>query len=73
MKSCPQIHVSVNTDDQGVFATYLENEYAYLALALEKHVDERGERVYNRTLILQWLDNIRRMGIHMSFGGKGME
>lgn len=73
LKSCPQIHVSVNTDDQGVFATYLENEYAYLALALEKHVDERGERVYNRTLILQWLDNIRRMGIHMSFGGKGME
>lgn len=68
LKSCPQINVSINTDDQGVFATYLENEYAYLALALEKHMDERGERVYNRTLILQWLDNIRKMGIHMSFG-----
>lgn len=68
LKSCPQIHVSINTDDQGVFATYLENEYAYLALALEKYLDERGERVYSRTLILQWLDNIRKMGIHMSFG-----
>lgn len=73
LKACPQINVSINTDDQGVFATYLENEYAYLALALEKHVDEKGERVYNRTLILQWLDNIRKMGIHMSFGEKRKE
>lgn len=70
LKSCPQIHVSVNTDDQGVFATYLENEYAYLVLALEKHVNESGERIYNRALILQWLDNIRKMGINMSFGEK---
>lgn len=70
LKKCPQIQVSINTDDQGVFATYLENEYAYLALALEKHVDEHGERVYNRTLILKWLDDIRRMGIHMRFGRK---
>lgn len=70
MKNCPQIQVSINTDDQGVFATYIENEYAYMALALEKYVNERGERVYNRTLILQWLDNIRRMGIRMSFGAR---
>ena len=70
LKACPQIHVSINTDDQGVFATYLENEYAYLALALEKHINEMGEHTYNRTLILQWLDNIRKMGINMSFGDK---
>lgn len=70
LKNCPQIQVSINTDDQGVFATYIENEYAYMALALEKYVNEKGERVYNRTLILQWLDNIRRMGIRMSFGVK---
>ncbi len=68
LKSCPQIPVSINTDDQGVFATYLENEYAYMALALEKHVNEQGQRIYNRALILQWLDNIRKMGIDMSFG-----
>lgn len=68
LKSCPQIPVSINTDDQGVFATYLENEYAYMALAMEKHVNEQGERTYNRALILQWLDNIRKMGIDMSFG-----
>ena len=70
LKKSPQINVSINTDDQGVFATYIENEYAYLALALEKHINENGEHVYNRTLILQWLDNIRKMGISMSFGKK---
>ena len=68
LKACPQIRVSINTDDQGVFATYLENEYAYLALALEKHVNELGEHTYSRTLVLQWLDNIRKIGINMSFG-----
>lgn len=67
LKRCPQIQVSINTDDQGVFATYIENEYAYLALALEKHLNDRGERVYDRTLILQWLENIREMGIRQSF------
>lgn len=30
------INVSINTDDQGVFDTLLENEYALMALALKK-------------------------------------
>jgi len=68
LDKCPQMQVSINTDDQGVFATYIENEYAYLALALEKCVDENGQRRYNRTMIMKWLDNIRRMGIAQSFG-----
>lgn len=67
LKKCPQIQVSINTDDQGVFYTYLENEYAYLALALEKMRDKDGEALYNRTFILQWLENIRQMGIAQSF------
>ena len=67
IKECPQLQVSINTDDQGVFATYIENEYAYMALALEKSKDNDGEFVYNRTDILQWLDNIRKMGIDQSF------
>ena len=67
LKNCPQIGVSINTDDQGVIATYIENEYAYLALALEKCKDEEGNRVYNRTMIIQWLDNIRKMGLAQSF------
>lgn len=63
----PQIQVSINTDDQGVFATYIENEYAYLALALEKLKDENGNPRYSRTLIYEWLDNVRKMGLVQSF------
>lgn len=67
LQQCPQMKVSINTDDQGVFATSLENEYGCLALALEKSVDDQGNRRYNRTMIMQWLDNIRKMGINQSF------
>ena len=67
LAQCPQLQVSINTDDQGVFYTYIENEYAYLALALEKCRDENGKFKYNRTMILQWLENIRKMGIDQSF------
>lgn len=67
LQSVPQIQVSINTDDQGVFATYIENEYAYLALALEKVRDENGNYKYNRTFIYQWLDNIRRLGLSQCF------
>ena len=62
-----QIQVSINTDDQGVFATYIENEYAYLALALEKMKDENGNPKYSRTIIYNWIDNIRKMGLSQSF------
>lgn len=67
LEKCPQIQVSINTDDQGVFSTYIENEYAYLALALEKSKNEDGKSLYSRTMILQWLDNVRKMGIDLSF------
>lgn len=67
INKCPQIPVSINTDDQGVFATYIENEYAYLALALEKAKDENGKRLYKREFILEWLEKIRKMGIDQSF------
>lgn len=70
LERCPQMQVSINTDDQGVFSTYIENEYAYLALALEKCRDENGVCKYSRTMILQWLDNIRKMGIDQSFSQK---
>lgn len=67
LETCPQLLVTINTDDQGVFNTYLENEYAYLALALEKLKNEDGTPKYKRTMILQWLDNIRKMGLEQSF------
>ncbi len=65
--NCPQIPVCVNTDDQGIFSTYLENEYALLALALEKMRDENGKRKYKRTMIYEWIDHVRKMGINLSF------
>ena len=67
IEECPQIQVSINTDDQGVFATYLENEYAYMALALEKYADKDGKKVYKRSCIMEWLENVRRIGINQSF------
>ncbi len=67
---CPQLPVCINTDDQGIFSTYLENEYALLALALEKATDEKGEYKYNRASIYQWIDNVRKQGINLSFASQ---
>lgn len=63
----PQLFVSINTDDQGVFGTYLENEYALMALALQKCKDVDGYPLYNPEMIYNWLDRIRLMGIEQSF------
>lgn len=67
IKDCPQLFVSINTDDQGIFGTSLENEYALMAIALEKEKDENGKLKYNPAMIYQWLDNIRKMGLEQSF------
>lgn len=67
IRECPQLFVSINTDDQGVFNTYLENEYALMALALEKMKDENGQPIYHSAMIYDWLDRIRKMGLEMSF------
>ncbi len=67
IKECPQLFVSINTDDQGVFDTYLENEYALMAIALEKSRDGDGELIYNPSVIYEWLDKIRQMGLQQTF------
>lgn len=66
-QNCSQISVSINTDDQGVFATYLENEYALMALALEKEEDENGVKLFKPAMVYEWLDRIRAMGLEQSF------
>lgn len=63
----PQIDVTINTDDQAIFNTCLENEYAYIALAMEKMRDGTGEYVYKRSMIYEWLDNIRMNGEKVCF------
>jgi len=67
IKNCPQLSVSINTDDQGIFSTSLENEYALMAIALEKEKDEFGNNKYNSTMIYEWLDKIRQSGLQQSF------
>ena len=42
-----QLSVSINTDDQGVFDTLLENEYALMALALKKKKDKDNHKIYD--------------------------
>ena len=67
LQKCAQINVSINTDDAGIFATSLENEYAYIALAMEKERDENGNAIYSRRNIYKWIDNIRQMGLDQTF------
>lgn len=67
LRQCPQIHVSVNTDDKGVFHTSLENEYALLACAMEQAVDKNGKLKYPRQMVYDWLDHIRENGNQQRF------
>lgn len=67
IKNCPQLSVSINTDDQGIFSTSLENEFALMAIALEKEKDENGNLKYNSSMIYEWLERVRLMGIGQSF------
>ena len=56
------LSVSINTDDQGVFDTLLENEYALLVLALKKAKDVNGNALYDIEDIYEWLDYVRDLG-----------
>lgn len=67
VRDCPQVNISINTDDKGVFHTSLENEYALMACAVEKKKDEKGNHLYDRQMVYQWIDNIREMGNMQSF------
>lgn len=55
----PNISVSINTDDQGVFATSLEKEFTLMAVALSKATDQDGNKLYKDDDIYLWLDHIR--------------
>ena len=67
LHACPQIQISINTDDSGVFFTSLENEYAMMARALEQLVDENGDPLFNSLEIREWLNEIRKMGNEQGF------
>jgi signal peptidase I len=61
------LSVSINTDDQGVFDTSLENEYALMTLALKKAKDENNNPLYDIEDIYEWIDYVREMGIEQVF------
>lgn len=61
------LQVSLNTDDQGVFDTSLENEFALIAAALRKAKTEDGQYIYDVEDIYAWIDYVRRMGITQVF------
>lgn len=62
-----QMHVSLNTDDQGIFDTSLSFEYAIVAAALATDVDKNGKRLYANREIEHFLRNLKRMGNEQSF------
>ena len=63
----PQMSVSINTDDQGVFDTLLENEYAIMAIALRKELSKDSNEKYDEHQIYDWLEYIRQMGFQQAF------
>lgn len=65
---CPQISVSINTDDKGIFATSLEKEYTLMALALEKQKTADGSPKFQPNNILNWLEELRQESEIQRFG-----
>ena len=61
------LNVSINTDDQGVFDTMLENEYALMTLALRKAKDENHRPLYDIEDIYEWINYVRKMGMEQIF------
>lgn len=61
------ILVSINTDDQGIFATSITNEYALMASAIEKIRDKNGELIFRPSQVMNWLDCIRESSIAQRF------
>ncbi len=66
-REMPEMFVSINTDDLGIFETDLENEYALMACALQQARDANGLPQYSREEIYRWIDHIRCMGLEQSF------
>ena len=56
------IMVSINTDDKGVFATSLQNEFSLIAIALKKQKDRDGNRLYSEGQVEEYLRRIARYG-----------
>lgn len=63
----PIINVSINTDDRGIFATNISNEYSLITLAMMKMKDKDGHRLYNDETIYNYIERVRKNGIIQRF------
>lgn len=63
----PIINVSINTDDAGIFATNISNEYSLITLAMMKMKDEEGHRLYNDDTIYDYIERVRQNGYLQRF------
>lgn len=61
----PNMKVSINTDDLGVFDTSLVNVYALMFNAITKKRHDEGN--YNDDAVYDYLNYIRKNGIEMAF------
>lgn len=59
------IAVSINTDDQGIFATSLEREYSLMALAMERNQTEEYKN--SPRAIIEWLERVREISMEQRF------
>lgn len=57
-----KLPVSINTDDKGVFATSLKNEFSLIAVALRKERNEDGTRKWNDKQIMDYIRQIAYYG-----------
>jgi len=62
-----QILASINTDDQGVFDTDLESEYALIACTLKNALNEQGQKCYSPASIYKYINKLRKIGLDQSF------
>ena len=63
-----RLNLSINTDDQGVFFTSLQKEYAMLAGTLREERDTKGMRVYSDDMILNWIEHLINNSKQQCFG-----
>ena len=63
----PLLNASVNTDDRGVFATTLYNEFSLLALGMMKEKNDDGTQKYGTRQIMEYIDHLRKAGEQQRF------
>ncbi len=65
--SYPLLNASVNTDDRGVFATTLYNEFSLLALGMMKEKKTNGDPKYGTRQVMEYIEHLRQAGEKQRF------